>query len=44
MFERIMIITVMLLWIVMVLGIIGWLGHIFVIWLVTGILNLLLLA
>lgn len=44
MFERIMIITVMLLWIVMVLGIIGWLGYVFVSWLVTSILNLLLLA
>ncbi|WP_335899921.1 hypothetical protein [Limosilactobacillus fermentum] len=44
MFERIMIITVMLLWIVMVLGIVGWLGYVFVSWLVTSILNLLLLA
>lgn len=44
MFERIMIITVILLWIVMVLGIIGWLGYVFVSWVVTGIMSLLFLV
>ncbi|WP_270630937.1 hypothetical protein [Limosilactobacillus mucosae] len=44
MFERIMIITVMLLWIVMALGIIGWLGYVFVSWVVTGIMSLLFLV
>ena len=44
MFERIMIITVILLWIVMVLGIIGWLGYVFVSWVVTGIMNFLFLV
>lgn len=44
MFERIMIITVTLLWIVMVLGIIGWLGYVFVSWMITSIMNLIFLV
>lgn len=44
MFERIMIITVTLLWIVMVLGVIGWLGYVFVSWVITGIMSLLFLV
>lgn len=44
MLERVLVIVISTLWIVMALGIIGWLGYVFVIWLVTGILNLLFLV
>ena len=44
MFERVMVVTITLVWVVMVLGIIGWLGYAFVSWMITGIMNLLFLV